>query len=278
MRLIFFTFFKIFLTSQLVTRIQSEYLNKDTNYLNDSIVNSNPNKKSFVKVQNESYFIKSGGLKAPNPSNSLLYEKIKILNKENKKQFLKPRYFWPFLDKFLSLEKINNSSNYKNNNGINFRPTLFNLNGPLSNSSQYSITHDLSIDNLKNLVKINLENKHEKNQSKVFLPSYEGFHGETYHNLQSFQHGNSKKNKREIKSADINDYKKWLYDGSKISRLERFKKLYDEFSNLNNHVHDHDFNVKNLPSIQMEKPLKKLKKTIEEIELEEQRKNLKQEL
>lgn len=276
MRLTFFTFFNFFLFNQLVKRIQNDFLKKDLNILNHSALNSYSNQE-HVQVHKKSYLRKTDNISVLNPSNFLLNEKKKILKRESISQSHKPSYFWPSIDKFLGAKKAKNASNY-NSNHINFRPTVFNLDETIPNSSQNSNTHDLSIDNLKNLVKIDFENKYEKKRSRIFMPSYQGFHGEIYPNFQNFQHKNIKIYKREIKSADINDYNRWLYDGSKTSRLERFKKLYDEFSNLNNHAHDHDFDVKKKPNIQMEKPLKMLKKTIEQIELQEKRKDLKQEL
>lgn len=286
MKLIFFTFFEFFLLNQLILAIWSETdtFNQRFRVSNDSIKlnHDNSSRQSFselenlIKVDKKLKDKKNYNLSVSNPSNSLLEEKIKISIKDSNLHSNGPIYFEPSLQKLI---RNKNSYNYKSR-ALVFKPSVNSLEKELFNNSQNvaKSDDDLSIDNLNNLVKINFENKYEKKRLRAFLPSYQGFHGEIYHNQQAFKHENIIKERRTERSADINDYNRWLEDENKISRLERFKKLYEEFSKLGTHSHDHDFKVKNENNTQIEQPLIKLKKTIKKIEEEEQRKHLKHEL
>lgn len=275
MRLLFFIFFYYFIFNRLIikTWCETNELNKDASNNSYAIFYLN---EKFAPINND--FNLASKLMVSNPSNSLLKEKIKISMQKRFNKF-EPKSFEPSLVNFENLVKAKNFYNYKSK-AIVFKPSANNLEHELFNNSQNNVKNvdDLSINSLKSLIKVDFQNKYEKKRLKVFLPGYQGFHGEIYHNLQAYQHFNQSREKRDVKSADINDYNKWLDDESRTSRLERFKKLYEEFSKLRTHVHDHDFRIKNYSYNQIEKPLKKLKKTIEHIELEEQRKQLKQEL
>jgi hypothetical protein len=69
----------------------------------------------------------------------------------------------------------------------------------------------------------------------VILPGYEGFHGIVAHNDEAYQHGahaDHGGHQNKTKSADLDDYKTWLDNENKVSKLARFKRLHEEFAKL----------------------------------------------
>jgi hypothetical protein len=85
----------------------------------------------------------------------------------------------------------------------------------------------------------------------VMLPGYEGFHGVIAHDgneaYQHGEHGDGHGFSSRAKVADLDDYKTWLDEENKVSKLARFRRLHDEFAKLSANVkvkdkrlHQHD--------------------------------------
>lgn len=125
-----------------------------------------------------------------------------------------------------------------------------------------------SVDFLEAQLKVEHDTKLDKNETKIFLPGYEGFHGIIEHDNEAFQHdGNKSDHLSSVKPADIDDFKNWLENQSKVSKIGRFKRLHEEFSNLNRRMDDHDFGPESDKSKVDEKdPGVKLEKAIRELE------------
>lgn len=122
---------------------------------------------------------------------------------------------------------------------------------------------DPSINFLENQIKIDHNETTEDNNLMFILPGYEGFHGAIVHGDESYQHkGNGSDETDNEKVADLDDYKKWLENEAKESKLTRFQRLHKEFTVLDNKMGDHDQHVTH----KEHKRVKKLEKTIKEIE------------
>ena len=83
-------------------------------------------------------------------------------------------------------------------------------------------------------------NKTTVREPLIILPGYEGFHGVMNHDDEGYQHGAHEADERaknKAKSADLDDYKAWLDNQQKVSKLVRFKKLHEEFSQLSKRRH-----------------------------------------
>lgn len=99
------------------------------------------------------------------------------------------------------------------------------------------------------------------------LPSYEGFHGVLMHGDETFLSNNETLTSR--KPADLDDFRKWMEKQVNVSKLERFKRLDDEFESLNKKMEDHD-EFKRRDEDKDAAPREKLKRAIREIELEQE--------
>ncbi|CAF0755101.1 unnamed protein product [Brachionus calyciflorus] len=241
---------------------------------------------------NHSYYRKNLDIKQiPNisgPSNSYLENEIKIqkMIKSNKLNIF--NFSEPSLNKLEKLIQIKSKNNYAyKNKAVKMEPSIslieneFERNDPLfkrkltsTNGFNLSEIGPLFGD-LAKVIKIPFENKFESKRLKVFLPGYESFHGEIAHNNQFYQHNKSSSDfLTQGKGADINDFKKWIEKESKVSRLERFKQLHEEFSKLGNQkVHEHDF--EDLHMTPNTRHIAKLEIAIKQIELEEEQRKLK---
>jgi cell fate (sporulation/competence/biofilm development) regulator YlbF (YheA/YmcA/DUF963 family) len=143
------------------------------------------------------------------------------------------------------------------------------------------------------------DDKEKRGHDRAILPGYEGFHGVIMHDNEAYLHENPDLNEdgdlnKKAKVADIDDYKKWLANEEKQSRLDRFKNLQNEISRLEKKMHrrglsiskrsiktirsveEHVGNEKSINSI--EKANEKLALIIKEIEQAEKRKNQKNDL
>lgn len=127
-----------------------------------------------------------------------------------------------------------------------------------------------SNDQLERMIEItngSLNESPKSNRSDI-LPSYEGFHGVLMHGDETFQ-DKLGHNLTSVKPADLDDFKTWMTRQEKENKLDRFKKLHDEFEGMNRKMEDHDeFKTKEdrLSDAENRKRSEKLKRAIREIE------------
>lgn len=132
-----------------------------------------------------------------------------------------------------------------------------------------------SIEFLEKQVKVvngSLNEQIKINRSDI-LPNHEGFVGVLARGDETFVVGELNVTRR---PADIEDFKTWMQSQEKESKLNRFKRLQNEFENLNKRMDDHDFKpkLKTVEGDKSEKGLKKdpnerLAQVIKELEEEE---------
>lgn len=108
------------------------------------------------------------------------------------------------------------------------------------------------------------------------LPSLDGFHGVLMFDNESALVNDSSR----IKPADLDDFKKWMTNQASESRLDRFKRLNDEFETLNRKMEDHDVQRADRDADEEArgKPSEKLKRAIREIEMADRKKRAKTDL
>jgi hypothetical protein len=160
-----------------------------------------------------------------------------------------------------------------------------------------------ALSHLQEAIRVNItEDESAKNKqhqdNKVILPGYESFHGVMVHYDEAFQ--NSGKDMHvnggssSMKPADLEDYKTWLDQENKVSKLLRFRKLHEEFARLSKKLNNQKINIhydddddllsndnlkkENLESFNANNLLKleeKLLQTIKKLEEEETKKKAK---
>lgn len=132
-----------------------------------------------------------------------------------------------------------------------------------------------SNDQLEKLIEITNGSLNESppiNRSDI-LPSYLGFQGVLMHGDETFQE-KSGHNLTSVKPADLEDFKTWMSKQENENKLDRFRRLHDEFEGMNRKMKDHDAfkNEQDRASdAENEKRSKMLKRAIMEIEAAEKR-------
>lgn len=176
---------------------------------------------------------------------------------------------------------------------LNMEPDVGNLDGELlhanprfdhmkmSTKKQNLTNIEPSNQLLEDIIKIengSLNEAPKINRSDI-LPNYEGFHGFLVHGDETFQHDKGNDESGKGKPADMDDFNKWLQDQGNESKLDRFKRLNNEFESLSKRMeeHDHDFKTK-ASSSDLKNPREKLKRAIKEIEEEEKKRKIKTDL
>lgn len=135
-----------------------------------------------------------------------------------------------------------------------------------------------SFDQLEKMIEIkngSLNEAPRVNRSDT-LPSLDGFHGVLMLDDESALVNDSTR----VKPADLDDFKKWMTDQASENRLDRFKRLNDEFETLNRKMEDHDVQRADRDADEdaRGKPSEKLKRAIREIEMADRKKRTKTDL
>jgi hypothetical protein len=235
--------------------------------------------------------------KMKNPSLEYLEEKIKISGHENDKKEVAGIMKNPSIESLEEKIKISGHDNEQKSDVKvkNMEPSMGDLDGELLHANPkfrhekkekgaITTVHmnlsnmEPSNDLLENQIKVNHSDNLVNETARInridILPNYEGAHGVMMSGDETYVRDASN-DSRTLKPADLDDFKTWMANEDKSSKLNRFKRLAEEFSNLNKHMDDHDFQVinDNLNALRDGKnPGEKLASVIKELEEEETRK------